>query len=162
MSSHCLQNHEVDVAGKIAITKQEDSQSLCPLSFSLSLPLSTSPSFISQSCSLFLYFSLGIIVFINIYQCWSLLARIIVCFWGILYSSSRRLVTLCVFVCVCVFCIFSLLHSFSLSLYCIISLITVSLCLSGWITYISSGFGACWEEKIKALMAALTSCTLIF
>lgn len=143
-SPRCLQNDKVDVAGKLPAITESTKILLSPLPptphplsltpESTSLCLSLSPSSLSHSCSLCLYFSLSIIVFINNYQCWSLLARIIVYFCDILYSVSQAVGNWCV--CVCLLHLF--IASFSLSLYCIFSLIAISLCLSGWITHIAS------------------------
>lgn len=81
VSPHCLHKTRWTSVGKLpAESKKTPLLLLLPLSDWLCLYL------FSLSCLLCLYFSVSIIVFINIYQCWSLLARIIVYFCGILYS----------------------------------------------------------------------------
>lgn len=81
VSPHCLHKTRWTSVGKLpAESKKTPLLLLLPLSDWLCLYL------FSLSCLLCLYFSVSIIVFINIYQCWSLLARIMVYFCGILYS----------------------------------------------------------------------------
>ncbi len=83
--------------GKLSVNNrgQEDSSIVVALSLSLWIYLSL-PFFLT------LCFSLSIIAFINIYQCWSLLARITVYFCGILYSVFQAAGDWCVSVCLCV------------------------------------------------------------
>lgn len=122
--------HKVDVTGKIAWNNRVRILFYfhCSLSLylflSLSLLLSFSPHLSPHFHSVPIS-PLSIIVFINIYQCWSLLARIILFLWCFVFClpGGWRL---------SVWILYLFTASFTLSLYCIFGLIKSHKILPQW------------------------------